>query len=52
MSEDETKEIEFSEDPDIQELQSCSLIFDKLKVDYNNLDGSIELPLQIDEGNQ
>lgn len=50
MNEDETKEIEFSEDPSIQELQSCSLIFDKLKVDYNNLDGSIELPLQIDEG--
>ncbi|KAG5422242.1 hypothetical protein I9W82_001337 [Candida metapsilosis] len=43
-------EIEFSEDLNIQELQSCSFIFDKLNVDYHNLEGSIELPLQSDEG--
>ncbi|KAI5949003.1 hypothetical protein KGF57_005066 [Candida theae] len=42
-------DMEFSEDPNVQELQSCSLIFDKLKVDYTKLAGSIELPLQVDE---
>ena len=55
MKEDEAlsnNEIEFSEDPNIQELQSCFLIFDKLKVDYDNLSGSIEVPLEVEEGKQ
>ncbi|KAI5952751.1 hypothetical protein KGF54_003618 [Candida jiufengensis] len=45
-----TEDITFSDDPTIQELQSCCLIYENLEVDYENLSGSINIPIKIEQG--
>ncbi|CAI5758613.1 unnamed protein product [Candida verbasci] len=47
---DYSEDTEFSKDVQIQELQSCKLVFSHLNVDYKLRKGSIEIPLAFDNG--
>ncbi|KAK6202331.1 uncharacterized protein RJT21DRAFT_1738 [Scheffersomyces amazonensis] len=42
--------IVFSEDPRIQELQSCQVIFPNLDIDYGGLKGCLAIPFTIEHG--
>lgn len=47
---DDTTNIDFSDDPVVQELQSCSLIYPHLHVDYDSLTGCMPFQLHFEEG--
>ncbi|KAK6461487.1 hypothetical protein DFJ63DRAFT_183808 [Scheffersomyces coipomensis] len=46
----EDQDIVFSDDVRVQELQSCHYIFPDLKVDLDNLSGSLEVQISFEDG--
>lgn len=47
---DLTQEIEFSEDVKTQELQSLEIIYPSIKINYETLSGSLDIPVKNDKG--